>query len=456
MSKRKWFLIIAVALALFGWYLLFYKTYSKTTIAVSADAVLSIDVKRNANTILAYYLTTPGEWNLNSIFKSRKKKKGSWQKAVEIPDYIFIFHCKGQPASAFYTVLDISDEEDFNSMLAENEFHSGESVNGFFQYASTKLGVDIIKSKDQVLIGNIAVKDKNLIRSVANEIFEKKTYIAEATLKKIVDAPNHFSLYVENENLPLRSVLFNGNFKNGAVTVDASTKPDNKYNFTEEDFKYNNQSILSLGFTQMPFFGVPGSISDKNKSGVSTALNFDVDSLFVRSNKNYQLDIAAIKTKIDSAISYEYDDDFNKIEKVVVNTIQEPSFSFNVTGEDFSGLIDYWKKNKNLELNNDQNLFVSIPFVKTYAITNPHLLSLTSYNYSLPTYNEHVKCIAYLTADPNKIPADLLKYLPESFSKLLSKIESANILVKNDTGNLKFNLTITNKVKNKPFLLSFK
>ena len=104
MNKKKWLLVVVIILAIVAWYFLFYKTYSKTNIPKSADMVLSVDVKKNTNTLLAYYLTTPSEWDLASIFRSKKKKKESWRSALEIPDYIFVFHCKDQPAASFYSI----------------------------------------------------------------------------------------------------------------------------------------------------------------------------------------------------------------------------------------------------------------------------------------------------------------------------------------------------------------
>ena len=91
MKKRKWFLLAVILLVFIAWYNLFHKSYSNKTIAKSADVVLSIDVKRNTNTILAYFLTTPAEWNFRSILHFNKDTTFDWKSAVAIPDYIFIF-----------------------------------------------------------------------------------------------------------------------------------------------------------------------------------------------------------------------------------------------------------------------------------------------------------------------------------------------------------------------------
>jgi hypothetical protein len=455
MSKRSWFLITLIVLAILAWYFLFYKTYSKSQVAKSADMVLSIDVKRNTNTLLGYYITTPSEWDLGSIFRSDKNKKASWQSAIKIPDYIFIFHCKGQPANAYYCVLNIKNDEDFKEALKYNEFTETSGEKNYKGYVSSKLGVDIIRSGDKILVGNIAVKDKNLLYAVADELFRRKDYINSATLEKIVAPKNHFTFFAVENNFSSQPIILNGNFQNGSLTIDASIQPVSKYNFDENIFALNDQSILSLGFTQ-PDSSLYKLINDSSRAKISTALNFNIDSLFLLPNKKYELDIASFKNKVDSAITYTYDDDFNKIEKVIVNNIQEPSFNFGVNGENFSGLVNYWKANKNIQTNTENNqLFVSMPFVKTYVYNNDDSLALTSYNY-IDSRKKQLQCIGHLNFNINKMPENLLNYLPEQISKLINKTELLNIVLKKDKQSISLNIMLHNKIKNKPFLLSFK
>lgn len=455
MSKKKWLLVVVIILAIVAWYFLFYKTYSKTSIPKSADMVLSVDVKKNTNTLLAYYITTPSEWDLASIFRSRKKKKENWRSAIEIPDYIFVFHCKDQPAAAFYSLLNIKDEEAFNKALVENDFTKQIEQTAYPEYSSTKLGIDVIRNGDKLLIGNIAVKDKNFIRATANEIFQKKEYINTTALENIVKPYNHFTFWLNNDQLLQQPIIFNGNFKNGSLTIDAAIQTDKKYSLSENAFAFNNGSIVSLGFIQPPA-NLYTSINDNVRSKISTALNFNIDSLFLQNNKNYTLDITEIKDKIDSAISYTYDDDFNKIEKVVVNNIQEPSFSFKINGNNFDALVDHWKKNKKIEETENGNLFTPIPFVKSYVQNKKDSLTIASYNYTDQKNDGQLNCISHLSINPTQIPANLINYLPDNFAALINKIEFLNIVAKKDNDKINLNIIINSKVKNKPFLLSFK
>lgn len=74
-----------------------------------------------------------------------------------------------------------------------------------------------------------------------------------------------------------------------------------------------------------------------------------MDSVFKQSNKYYNLDLSAIVQRTDSAITYTYDDEFNKVEKVVVNNIQEPAFNFMITGDSVSTIYTHLQRNNKLE-----------------------------------------------------------------------------------------------------------
>jgi hypothetical protein len=455
MKKRKWFLLAVILLVFIAWYNLFHKSYSNKTIAKSADIVLSIDVKRNTNTILAYFLTTPAEWNFRSILHFNKDTTFDWKSAIIIPDYIFIFHCKSQPAGAYYFILTIKNDSDFQKGLAVYDFKEASKENGQVEYYSDKLGVVLVKNNDQILISNLNSKNKELILSVADEIFNKKEYISKAALEKIVSPPNHFTIYLQQNNFLQEDAIINGNFKKGQLVVEGLLNPRKQFSFIEDSFNVCSQSLFSLAFTQ-PSPAVYTLLPTDIKANLSAALNFNVDSLLSTQNKKYSLDISGIKSRTDSAVSYTFDDDFNKVEKVVVNQIQEPSFNFIIYKEDSGNLFQYWKKNKNIEKDSIGDLFVSIPFVKTYAYNTNDSLSLTSYNYNRLITKEQLKCIGSLTINTNKITPNLINYLPDYGSKIITNIESVNCKVKKNNESINITLTINNKNNNKPFLLSFK
>ena len=85
MSKKKWALVLLAGLLVFGYIKLFYKTYSETSIAKSADCIVVVDVKRIINTVIWNYITTPSQWKIGKLF-SKKSDEISLKDMFVLPD----------------------------------------------------------------------------------------------------------------------------------------------------------------------------------------------------------------------------------------------------------------------------------------------------------------------------------------------------------------------------------
>jgi hypothetical protein len=150
------------------------------------------------------------------------------------------------------------------------------------------------------------------------------------------------------------------------------------------------------------------------------------------------LDIAGIQPRVDSAITYTYDDDFNKVEKVVVNNVDEPMINFLIAGDSVNRIYNNWVVSKKIEISEKGNLFTPIPFVKTYCQnTNDKMLSLKSNNYISATTDLHKSCILYANVSLAKAPSSLLKFLPNNIISIVEKIETTQLAAtKNNTAIL--------------------
>ena len=132
--------------------------------------------------------------------------------------------------------------------------------------------------------------------------------------------------------------------------------------------------------------------------------------------------------KEHSAISYTYDDEFNKVEKVVVNNIQEPAFNFMITGDSVSSIYTYLQRSNKLEKTNAGNLFTPMPLVKSYcSIKSENQLTITAFNYAAPAADKSVTGILFLNLALTKIPATLQKYLPDAIMQAVSNIAVVKI-----------------------------
>jgi hypothetical protein len=371
---------------------------------------------------------------------------------VKIPDYVFVFHTAGQPGNAWYSMLEIKNETDFSNGLPLYHFEKGDSLNGMQMYFSTQQGLAIIRSGNKVLIGNNAVENKNYLRQVANEMFVQKQFVAREKLFKNIGASSHLSILIEKNHFLKEDVIAKINFDKKSISVDALLIPQKQFVFAENNFTCPAGSLCTSGFTQ-PSSSAYDLLTVETKTKISKAINFNIDSLLLQRNHYYDLDISAIAPRVDSAISYVYDDNFNQVEKVVVNKVMEPSFKFNIHGDSISNIYNYWNNNGQFEETTRGALFLPIPFVRSYCSKrNDKELSIASAGFQNSTNTSSVNCIFFFKLLITKIPVELLKYLPTDLQRSIANLESAEMTLKKAGENIKLEGRINKKDNDQPIV----
>ncbi|CAN5900745.1 hypothetical protein BH11BAC4_BH11BAC4_17640 [soil metagenome] len=448
----KWALLIIFILILLGYWKFFYKSYSKTSVPASADYILTLDVKRVTNTVLWNLITSPGQWKKISFSSSAGF---SWKDMVKIPDYVLVFHSAGQPANAWYTILEIKDRKDFNKGLGYYHFEKRSSGGkNLPRYFSKELGVEFIQHGDRLLLGNLLVKDSVDIDQVALELFVKKQYISKQSLLKNIDAGCHLALQVLKNNFLAEDGIIKVNFEKRRISIDAILNPTSSFSFTENKFSYSSGSLFAVGFTQPPLAAYQ-LFAAGDRENISKAMNFNIDSLLLQSNAYYQLDITGIQSRMDSAISYSYDDEFNPVEKVVVNKVLEPSFNFMIKGDSVDHIYNYWSRSGKLEKAASGQMFVPVPFVKSYCSKNNSTeLSVASAGYQQQSTAVEVNCICYLSILFSQVPTDLLKYLPDDMINAMANIGSLKLVANNNNGKVGLH-AILSKKRDSPLLFNW-
>lgn len=448
MNKKKWALLFLFGALVFGYVKLFYKTYNEDTVAKSADCIITLDVKRITTTLIWNFITTPSQWKVGNIFKSGGKKEISWKDMVEIEDYIFAFHVNNQPANVWYVLLKIKNENDFTKGLLQYNFKKLNSN----LYLSNNLGIQFLKNGNKILVTNYTTENNSYLALVADEIFIKKSYSSKESLKKTIDANSHLTVYLAANKFLQHDGIITGNFDKNKIEINCSLTQNTLYNFTENNFSYSANSLFTLGFTQ-PSAAVYGLFSDSSKNKVSKAISINIDSLIRHDNKYYSIELTGIEPRIDSAITYAYDDDFNKVEKVVVNNVLEPAYNFNIAGDSVTNIYNYFLNNKKLEQTDTGQLFTAMPFVKSYCnIKGETLLNITAANYFAQPANKNINCILFLNLLLTKIPASLLKYLPNDLIKATANIESIHLLANKKNEQLIINCLLQKKKNDLPII----
>ncbi len=447
MNKKRWVLLVLIAVAVWGYFKLFYKTYSTSAVAKSADCIVALDVKRITNTVIWNWITTPGQWKKIS-FSSGNKSTVSWKDMVTIPDYVLAFHIQHQPLNIWYTTLQVKDENDFVKGLQAYHFEK-QGINIYF---SKDAGIQFYREGGKLLVTNAAVEDSNYLLQAATELFINKSYVTQQTLGKAIAAKSHLAIYIAANNFLQEDAIVTGNFDKSSIEFSCNCSPKKQFSFTENTFNYNTNSLCMFGFTQ-PSNAVYGLLSTADKDKISKALGFDMDSTFLQSNKYYAADIAEIKPRVDSAITYTYDNDFNKVEKVVVNTIREPAFNFLISGDSSINIYKYFQHAGKIDQTDSGNLFKPMPFVKSYCTMQSNReLNIVASNYQPAEANKNSKAILLFNILLTKIPNDLLNYFPADVVKIIANIESVQLKAGKQNEKINFNCIFQKRKNDLPVI----
>ncbi len=447
MNKKKWLLLLFLLAAIFAWVKLFYKALDKNTVPANADAVVAIDSKRIINTLIWQTITEPSEWNIKNPFKKNTDTSLHFKDLIDIPDYAFTFHINGQENTVWYIQLIVKDTSLFEQALLQNNFEKiDENV-----FENKTNGFLLLRKKSKIIVGVSTTQSQ--INEVANDLFEKKNFMPSSILQKIINNKSHATAYLQANSFLNKPAFININFDKSSVRMQTKLLLKSTDTLKEETFAYSDTAICSLGFSQS-IIGLLHRISKDDKDKISTTLNINVDSFFQPQNKKYSFQIHDFKIRADSAISYTYDDDFNKIEKVVINNEEEPALQIDVMCSRATKIFAYLKSQKKVEKTAAGFLFIPIPFVKSYCIANDTMIQIKSSNYSPIDWGKFINSIFYLHLRVDKIPNSLQKYFSDDIKNAMKSIGEINVTATKQGTETIVNV-IVSKRKAQKFLFNF-
>ena len=430
MKGKKWGLVIAMVVFSAACFFLFFKTFSEKNVAENADHIISLDTKRITNTIIWTYITTPSLWKTGKLFSS--KSQVDWKDMVKIPDYVFIFHITGQPPNAWYTVLEVKDEDDFKEGLALYGFVNVTPSN---RVVSKKAGLAFVRYQNKLLVGNAGVEDTTLISETAERLFMQNKHIVRENLQQHIDIANHVAWTFSGNDF-VKNISGGAGFDKERIHSMVNIILSEPCNMSQSVFSKSIDIPANLAFTQ-PSAILYKHIPDASRQKASRWLNFNIDSLFLPSNNYYQLLVGKFVNKTDTAVSYEYDADFNPIEKRVVNNVLQPSFELKVNGKNARDIYNYWSNNGIIDKTTEGDLFTSMPFVKSYcSVKEDSLLIIRSNNWNVFSKTALTdSCFLSASINTLMLSDSVMKYLPASLLPLVQKIASINLLAKNAANN---------------------
>ena len=422
MKKRNIFLLLLLALAIFGYIKLFYSSININAVPSNADMVATIDVKKVVRTALWNIIKQPSKLSWSSSTKDTTGKV-DLKDVFEMPDYAQAFHIGGEPMQAWYFMLQVKDGELLTKALVQYNFKKTTAN----QYSNDSLKLGVLINDKNIIISSYGLDSNTNLNKISDLLFVKKSFLADEKFTKIKNADSHASLFIAANKFLKEDAIVITNLSNDAINIDVTFTPQDAYKFVENTFSTNSNAMIGLGFVQPPA-NVYALVSDADKANIGKAIGVNLDTLLIPSNKYYNLNMLGIKPRIDSAITYEYDDDFNKVEKVVVNNVDEPDFGFNVIGDSIKYIYNNWVANKTLAITGSDALFRPMPFAKSYCTVTDKQLLIAPKTYVATTSTQQLNAVFYLNILVEKLSANYLKYFPEDVKNTIVRISKANII----------------------------
>jgi hypothetical protein len=434
--KNKWFWIIGIILIGIVYWKGFYKSFDPSSVSKNADKILIVDMKNCRNAVLFHYLKNSSQWS----FDTRDSKKESFDVldcGLEISDYLAFFHSKNQPENEISLVSKISDQAQFQETLLHFKFKKIGVNKSLTTYFSEEVKLFLVQFSDKVLVTNSEIKNQSLVIKTAEDLFLKKLFIDEEEIKNAINTNNEASVWLKKNSFLREDAFVDINLEEDKITADANLKIDKKL-LVQQNFSENKNALLSVGFNPELF-----SYQKLNLTKINKAIGFDLDSILSKKPTKTELVLDGFITKEQTATSYDYDDDFNPIEKKIVTKSQEPSFVFEITCSQPEQIKKYLKSQKAI---NGEAVFVNFPFAKTIATSSETTFELGA-NISKIKSKKSFKKIAYLNCNLNKIQKKESDYLANKikYFKKLQHFSSLELSVSNEKNFAKMEFSLNTK-----------
>ncbi|MFS4429866.1 hypothetical protein [Chryseobacterium sp. S90] len=324
MNKKKIIVPLVLLLAVAAYFVVFHKNKNLRYIPEIADVVVLIDIKKVTGQYLFSLAAHPSHWSGN---KAKGKSAGSLKDSgIRIPDFLQIFHIKDTKFSEWYSVLELKDSQKFIAFLKKQNFlDKGNNrfqkdqiflmINGNHCIAGTSdLALETIQKEIQT--------SSNSVRDANQFIHNTAGSISFISGKKI----QNFSIELHDDEIEIK------NNSNPEILNAVASKLQKGNHFLDLELDKENIRNFSRFFNK--------SIADSSQA------------VYLKAT-------ADLEQVNDTIVSYEYDDNFNEVEKKSFQKIIQPNYTIDIKSADANKTWAYFQSKKWI---NSENQFTEIPF----------------------------------------------------------------------------------------------
>ena len=452
MKKYLKIALTILALVLLGYF--GYTHFKKTSILLNvihedAESVIKIGVHDISKTLVLDALSSPGYyWKNTKSFKKDKKKDSIKDDGIgiDLRPYSIVFYTIKNIDNTFFTTLKIDDAEVFEKYIDKYSKEKSSVIisdaKGYKNLILEKSKLILAWNSEKIAVALTSDESSEKLKTVFEDVLIKDKLISSKDhefIKKLSDISDHIT-YINKESLVTL------NFEDSEAIVDGTiyTKDVDIY---KTNIIYDRLNDPSLQLVYDANF-------DKKENEITftesledfsffTKNNIEVNELVNKSDGFLNIGVKGTTMQLDTIVSYEYDDNF---EKVAVKTLQEkkaPKILLNLGVRKNNSLNDYLKNQGAIT----NNVLTSIPYYTFYAEENSNVSSFKTTKDVVETEEKNSPSFFKLDVNFNRLKEDVsIPGTDEIFGLLEAlKIEANQI---KGTNQIKIKGNISGKKEN--------
>ncbi|QLG45433.1 hypothetical protein [Costertonia aggregata] len=415
---------LAVMLFIVGYY--GYVTYKKSVafnnvIHKDADSAIKVGIQDIKETLVWDAVTSP-KYYYDVLPPSKdddKEEDEKRDKGIELQPYNLIAFTMPNVKNTFFTVLNIYNSEDFEVFVKEELEKKSVSIhdsgNGY-RFAIINDGKLAMAWDAEQLI--VAVSPE------LNLTFAKKVFADVLIDNKTIDDKAH--PIIENLKSNASHIVYTDgkststiNFEDGKALLNGTVSSKN-------DFP-NEVSLQMLPNASLSFYFNADFHNQELKERLVQNLgsytffekhNLNVSEILNRTNGFFSLELNGKTTQIDTIVSYEYDDNFEKVARRTVQEKEVPKIHFNLGSADKS-LRKYLRGANAVD---SDNIFTLFPLYQLYVKEAGLYTSFDTFTGMLPVEKQVSSNFLDCKIDFEKLQKDLNLPQTEQFFSLLESM----------------------------------
>ncbi|QIL40967.1 hypothetical protein G7074_17875 [Pedobacter sp. HDW13] len=428
----------AIVLLLLVFYFGFFKyrqiQANRVLIPVTTQALFKINVDELYKTIAVSYVKHPSQYS-GTDKKGIEEKIADLNTGLKIPANIYIYGLKGQAKNTFFSRLEIVDSLAFKRFILKKLSLIKKDTN-FFQSTDSTFCLLLNKTSVAIAFSPKKVAVKTFLANILNQ--KNMVKIGDSKFNQLADLSDHMS-YQDAENLSkLNFTDGKINFSNEFVNrwLEPAAQPKHRI--------LNPESTISMWLN-----GTFKPALVKKNTAVSAAV-FSKNNFF-KFYKGY-LDFEWTNTvkQMDTVVSYEYNDDFEQVEKKAARARNIPGISINMSAND-QEVSNYLKSSGSLDQSTGKISTTVIPLYQVYFKGNNGNIQLSTLPNAKPDFKMEsaddffyfkvdfkklFKQMSFLTVSDNLNIFSQLEMHAKSIGKDKIKLESELLFVNQDANSL--------------------